>query len=358
LAHPKQTNLGWQTFRVAATYVGTVVGAGFASGQETLRFFGAYGQAGLWGIAIATLLFCGYGILVMDLGRRLGARSHREILNYACGPIIGRIMDVAITLLLGATLSVMIAGGGAIFAEQLGFPRVIGAVLTGGLAGWTILRGMRGIMAANAIVVPLLGTAVLGLSLFSIRYHGLHPMLTNASSWPMLAPVNSWLLAALLYVGNNLVLSISVLGPLGAEVKDRRALITGGMLGGLFLGLLAACIKLAVSVHMPEIGRFEVPMLFLARLHPGPIPWFYTIVLWAEIYTTAIACAYGFAARAAEVTRQSYPTTVLVVMIIALFGSGFGFSALVSTVYPISGYVTLVVLLFLSLMSFRRLPTI
>ncbi|OTA41527.1 MAG: hypothetical protein A6D92_05935 [Symbiobacterium thermophilum] len=49
---------GAAVFRVATTYIGTVVGAGFASGQETLRFFAAYGPAGLAGILLATLLFC------------------------------------------------------------------------------------------------------------------------------------------------------------------------------------------------------------------------------------------------------------------------------------------------------------
>jgi len=36
------------TFKVAATYIGTVVGAGFASGQEMLQFFAVFGLKGFW----------------------------------------------------------------------------------------------------------------------------------------------------------------------------------------------------------------------------------------------------------------------------------------------------------------------
>ncbi len=354
LAQGFRSGVGLQVFRVAATYVGTVVGAGFASGQETLRFFGAYGRLGLLGVAMATAAFCLYGILIMDLGRRLSARSHREILHYACGHTMGRVMDVVITLFLGATLTVMVAGGGAVFAEQMGLPRAIGTLATAVLAGLTILAGMRGIMAANSVVVPMLTLAVMGLSLASIRFHGLEPILTHTMPWPALAPVGSWFVAAWLYVGYNLVLSISVLGPLGAEVGDRRVIVLGGLLGGLVLGVLAAGIKLAISAHMPEIGNWEVPMLFLARLHPRPVQWFYTIILWAEIYTTAISCAYGFASRAAEGVRGSYRGVVVLVTAASLLGSGIGFSTLLTFLYPLFGFVTLGVLVSLVVMAVRR----
>ena len=41
-------NKSISTFKVAATYIGTVVGAGFASGQETLQFFAVFGVRGFW----------------------------------------------------------------------------------------------------------------------------------------------------------------------------------------------------------------------------------------------------------------------------------------------------------------------
>jgi uncharacterized membrane protein YkvI len=355
LVRSNQSPFGVQVFRVAATYVGTVVGAGFASGQETLRFFAAYGRPGLLGIALATVLFVAYGILIMELGRRLQATSHREVLHLACGPRLGRIMDGVVTLFLGATLTVMIAGGGAVFAQQLGVPRAIGTIVTAGLTGVTILAGMRGIMAANTVVVPLLTVSVAGLSLSSISFHGLGPILSGAKPWAALAPVPYWFLASWLYVGYNLVLAISVLAPLGAEVNDRKVLVTGGLVGGVTLGVLAVGIKLAVSAHMPDIGTVEVPMLWLAKLHSPPVQWFYTLILWAEIYTTAIACAYGFAGRVAEVTRAGYRGVVVLVTALALFGSGIGFSRLLAVLYPIFGFVTLIVLVGLGYVGARRL---
>lgn len=340
-------------FRVATTYIGTVVGAGFASGQETLRFFAAYGPAGLAGILLATLLFCVLGISAMNLGRRRRAETHREILHHILGAPLARIMDGAITVFLGITLTVMIAGGGAIFAQQFGAPFPLGTLFTAVLAGATIMAGMRGVISANAVVVPLLTLAVLGLVAASLQHHGLGEALGALTPNAALAPARSWWMSALLYVSYNLVLSLSVLGPLGAEVDDRQSLLWGGLLGGLALGLMAAGMMLAVSVHLPE-AAVEIPMLYLTRFHGRFVQWFYALVLWAEIYTTAVACAYGFAGRLGQIWR--YREAVVASVCLALVGSSFGFSQLLALFYPLIGLFALVVLFGLLREPLRGLP--
>lgn len=49
---------GISTFKVAATYIGTVVGAGFTSGQEMLQFFAVFG------IRALTAMIAGAGALI------------------------------------------------------------------------------------------------------------------------------------------------------------------------------------------------------------------------------------------------------------------------------------------------------
>ncbi len=329
-----------QVLRVAATYVGTVVGAGFASGQESLRFFAAYGRAGVWGAALATLLFCFYGFVVLELGHALRARSHREVLLHACGPRAGQLADVAVTTFLFAGLTVMLAGAGALVQQQLGLPAVAGTLLTVVATLLTVLYGLEGIMAANSVVVPVLAAAVLALCATSLHYHGLDLVNPGPAVRDLQAGGN-WFVAAWLYVAYNLILSISVLAPLGAAVSSRRRRLAGALLGGLCLGVLALAIKLAVAAHLPEAGRFPVPMLFLARTYPLPVQLLYTLVLWAEIYTTACAGAFGVARRLTDGTGWRYAPTVTTVVLLAIAGSGFGFARLVGTLYPAFGYLSL-----------------
>ena len=54
--------------RYAGMYVGAIIGAGYASGQETLQFFVSYGYIGIVGTIIAVVLFAWYGTMFMELG--------------------------------------------------------------------------------------------------------------------------------------------------------------------------------------------------------------------------------------------------------------------------------------------------
>lgn len=339
-------------FRVAATYIGTVVGAGFASGQETLRFFTVFGQKGLWGVVLATFLFCFLGTVVMDLGRKLRARSHRQVLRYACGRRLGSVMDVVITCFLFGSLVVMLAGAGAVASEHLGIDARVGVAVMAWIAVVTVLYGISGIVAANSVIVPLLVSFVLVLTGSVLGFRGLEKD-RLAMEMPGIAAAPNWFLSALLYVAYNLILSVAVLAPLGREVGDRSVILKGGILGGVVLGLLALAIKLATSAHLPEISGYQVPMLFMARDYSRPFRLGYTMVLWGEIYSTAIGSLYGFASRISEWRRWSYNLLVFATIVLAIPASGFGFATLVGILYPLFGYASLGFLLALAFSVFR-----
>ena len=55
---------------VAFAYVGVIVGAGLASGQDLLQYFLSFGAVGLIGIAAAAVLI--YFVVVLMKGEKLG----------------------------------------------------------------------------------------------------------------------------------------------------------------------------------------------------------------------------------------------------------------------------------------------
>ena len=50
-------NTKMSAFSIAMALVGTLIGAGYASGQELMQFFGAFGAKGIIGIVIALVFF-------------------------------------------------------------------------------------------------------------------------------------------------------------------------------------------------------------------------------------------------------------------------------------------------------------
>lgn len=327
-------------FTVGATYVGTVVGAGFATGQEVLRFFTYFGLDGIYAVLGAALLFATLGALILKLGHDLNAESHLVVVEEIVGPAAGRILDLVITFFLFGGAAVMMAGAGAVFAEHWHLSRLLGTALMAMLSGATVLMGLRGVVASISAVAPVLIAMVLVISSGAIFTNGLSPH-DLAFSRPDLAATPLWPLSMLLYVSYNLLLSVSVLGPLGREVRSGATAWWGGMAGGLALGLGTLFINLALLSGLPETARFEVPMLHLSRQYPAWVAGLYSLVLWAEVYTTAVASLYGLTVRLARPGTARFRLLVPALTLGALGLSQVGFAPMVAILFPAVGWLGL-----------------
>lgn len=330
---------------VAGTFIGTVVGAGFASGQETLQFFTAFGLRGLLGIGLATALFGLFGVRMLQVGRRLNATSHRPLVVHALGSRFAPWADALLTLFLLATAGAMCAGAAATLAEQYGWARWVGSAFTAGVSGATVLLGIDGVVAAIALVAPVIIVSILGLAMYSLTAAG---GLGAALAWegmPELAAVGPWWAAAGLYVAYNVLLSAPVLGPLGAAARDRLAVRRGGVLGGVGLGLGAAAIHLSVAARLPGAAGFDIPMLYSQGALAPWVPIAYSVLLLTEVYTTAVAMLFGFAARVAEGEGSRFRLAVLGGAAFAFVGGLFSFARVVGTLYPLIGAVGILILL-------------
>src|SRR5699024_4491598 len=107
-----------KSLQIAGAYIGLIVGAGFASGQEVLQFFTSFGWYSIIGTAVATMLFAFLGLQIMQLGSRLETQSHKNFICLICVKYIRRGLYILVTFFLFGVASVMIAGSGSIFAQQ------------------------------------------------------------------------------------------------------------------------------------------------------------------------------------------------------------------------------------------------
>jgi uncharacterized membrane protein YkvI len=330
-------------FKVAATYIGTVVGAGFATGQEIMQFFARFGIYGAGGLLVATGLFIFFGFIIMDLGNKLHARSHLEIIRFSGGKFLGTVIDTIITFFLFGTFSVMIAGNGALFEQQLRLPAIAGNTVMAVLTALTVLTGINGVINSISFVVPFLLTVVMAVSVFSFAQNPVKPVFPVISQDGL---VNHWLAASVLYVSYNTVTSVAILGPLGNEAKDEKTIRNGAILGGLGLGAGAGMIYLALSGYMAVIDKFEVPMLHIAGGISPLLQVVYAIVLIAEIYTTAVSSLYGFTSRVIDMEKKPVKGRYIVAAstVVALLSSRLGFSNLVKFLYPLIGYCGIIIL--------------
>ncbi len=318
--------------KIGAVYIGAVIGAGFASGQEILQFFGYFGLWGIAGLALATGLFGFLGMKVMFIAYRTGKNSYKQVIDTVGGRHLGPLINFVITFFLFGILVAMVAGTGAVFEQEFGLPLYLGLAIMAGLSGITVASGLGRVIDAISILVPFLIIAVLGVGLCIILSGNLD--LTWSS--PASAALPRWHLSGLAYVSYNLTLSVPILVAMGTSAEP-QSLKKGAFLGALGLGVSALVILLTILAAAPGIIGFEIPMLVVAGKVSPTIRLLYTLALISEVYTTAISSLYGFVARVVpENSRWFKPFTIIVAACSFLAGQ-LGFSRIVATVYPVAG---------------------
>ncbi len=168
--------------RIAGAFVGVIVGAGFASGQEILQFFASFGLVGLIGCVVSGALFALLSMAFSTMGQRLAAESHKEVVHAMLGRHLGLVFDVLITFFLFAITVVMLAGAGSLLNQWLGVPEVWGSVLA---TVFTILIVCLDIRS----VIAFIGTVTPSVASFSLRrevprFASMRILPTYAPRWP------------------------------------------------------------------------------------------------------------------------------------------------------------------------------
>lgn len=337
---------------MAGAFVGLMAGVGFASGQEVLQFFTSFGWFALAGALLTALLM---GFLVMSLyqiGCRLQTRSHKEAMDYICGPWLGPIMDVLLTFFLFGTLVVMLAGAGSSLQQQLGAPQYLGGILVGALCGLIVCFGIDSVITLMSLVTPVLATIIAIIACYALgsMRHPFQALVPVALQQPRAA--GNWLLSAWLYVSFNIAATGAMLVVMGGSVTDLRKAGRGGLLGGLGIGVLIAVMSLALLARVDEVSGNAVPTLYLSnRLSP----WFgdlMLLLLQVKLLITAVGLTYALAARC-EGFGLSFKGSAGVAILLAYGASLLGFVKLVGLVYPAMGYMGSVLVVAIIVAWFR-----
>lgn len=331
-----------KSFQIGAAFIGVIVGAGLASGQEVLQFFTSFGVMGIVGSLVATVLFAFLGMNLTQLGSRLQTKSHQSVIYHICGKYLGIAADFAITFFLFGVTVVMFSGSGAIFEQQFGIPGMVGNIVMAALAIATVLLKVNKVIAMISTFTPVLLLVVIvitGYSLFTFDFAG-----ADFSAGENNQAASNWLLGAALYVSYNIAAGAAMMTVMGGTVKDEKVAAWGGIIGGLGLGLLILLINVSMLTQLKEIAAIPMPMLFLANNVSPLMGALMSIVLLGMIYNTAVGMLYAFTARLVKPDTAKFKVSVGVFGVVAFASSFVGFITLVGTVYPVMGYLGFVLI--------------
>lgn len=338
---------------IAMAFVGVVVGAGFASGQEILQFFSSFGYWGLLGGVVSGLCFTILGMAVGELSQVSVSHSFKEGLYLICGPRLGVVVDIMITFFMYAIAVVMFAGGGSLMEQQWGVPAQYGSIAVMLITVLIVFLRVDRVMAFIGSVTPILVLMMIFLCIYSwnTRDLPLEELDVIAQTKPQGA--GHWLVGSLLYVSYNMVVGAPFLMIAGAQATSRRNALLGGLVGGLLLGFLIVLISAGVFGRIDTIGSAALPMLMLATEQSKLLGTIMSVVIFAMILTTSVGVLYSFSARIFTPNTRRFNIGTAIAGVLGLVGAKIGFINLVGTVYPFFGYLGFVLMAWILIAWFR-----
>lgn len=146
-----------EILKVVFVIIGTLIGAGFASGQEIYAFFFSFGIKGLLGILISSSLI---GITIyktFQIVYKNNTNNYGDFLNrFIKNKKINNITNSIINIFILVSFYIMIAGFGAYLQQEFNLNSIIGSCILAILCLILFKTNVNGLVKVNEILIPIL----------------------------------------------------------------------------------------------------------------------------------------------------------------------------------------------------------
>ncbi len=338
------------TIKIAFIYVGTIIGAGFASGREIIDFFGIYGVKGITGMFLSGILFSIIGAYLLIYVYKNRIRSYKQLINKLFQEKLGIIIDAIITFSLFTGFTIMVAGSGAIFQQEMGLSYNVGVLVMLISCFVVFLFSLEGLSFINSILVPLLIIGILFSSVVLASREGFN--FSNIEGLTITSKGN-FITSSLLYVGFNLLVLIVVFSSLLPMIDNKRTAILSGIMGGVILAILGTSILISSLIFYNEVYTLDIPMIRISNYISEGYRKVYGVILWIAMFTTALANGFGFIER----LKGKNHNKIFIPLILCLSSiplTKLGFSKLVGIIYPFFGYIGFILFIIILFNNLNR----
>ena len=345
-----------KTLKVAMALVGLTVGAGFASGQEIIQYFLAFGYKGIIGAGIAGIAIAIFSGWVYQLGSYYLADDHSAVFNRVSHPIVSRYMDITTMFTLFCIGFVMVAGAGSNMEQQFGLPTWVGSAIMVVLLVASGFLDIDRLTNVISMITPLLILCIIGAFVITLVN-----LPDNVGQLNELAQTNqaasgtfdNWLITALNYATLVMIMDCSMMLVFAGSHMNPAQTGKGGLLGGIMFAVLLLILVFILFFNMEHIMGADLPLLMVFdTMHPA-VGTIVSIVIYLMIYNTAVGLFYALGRRLSHDKPNRFRPYYFIVVAIGFALSFIGFADLVGWVYPVLGYLGLILGIVMGIAWFR-----
>ena len=337
--------------KVVFVIIGTLIGAGFASGQEVYLFFFSYGMKGLIGILISSIII---GVVIystFNILNKYKINTYKDFLNILIpkNTKLKIIANFIINIFILITFFIMIAGFGAYFEQEIGINRLVGSLILAIITFIVFMTSIKGVVKVNELIVPILIGFIFIIGIISIK----DTHILNLENYVIRTNYTNFALSAVLYSSYNSILLIPVLITLNNYVKNKKQIFYISFISAIVTILLSVIIFLLLVRVDVDISKLEMPVVYVVSNMFKILRYIYGVIILGSIFTSAISLGVSFLQNTAK-NKKGYTQISIIMCITSVIISKFGFSNLVSLLYPIFGYLGLIQILRLCVIKISK----
>lgn len=324
--------------KVTSVIIGTIIGAGFISGQEIHSFFNKYGNCGQIGIIIAI------GLIAVVIYKTGTIMYEQKIMNYedflertikSKNKIIIYTIKNIINIFLVISFFIMCSAFSTYCYENYQIPKVIGGMIIS-VASYIILKkDVKAIIKTNELLMPLIVIFIAIIGLSTIHLQNQPQLVEN-----MLKPA----IQGVLYANYNCIVLIPMLITLHEQIKNKRQIKSISIMSFLVMFILTEIIY--TVQNKLQINNSEMPMLEVSKQISPLCTVIYGIMTGIAIFTSAISAAYSLTNNL-RISSKVKNAVLLLLCIVAVPISLMSFSELVNLAYPIFGLLGIIQIIFI-----------
>ncbi len=330
---------------MAFAFVGVVVGAGFATGQEIFQFFTSSGAYSISGIIVTGLLITLGGMVVMHTGHHLKSRNHSDSINYFLYPSIARGFDIILTMFMLSLAIIMTAGGASTIHQSFNLPYWLSALILVTYFSNTVSK-IRSFNCCAWRCYPLIAIVIMiAVYYFTTSHLDFTAANNDAQIHKQKSLSPGWWFDAINYASLQIAAAFSFLSVMGSKVKYRDSTLYGGLIGGLIITFLLMMINLGLISQFDKIKHVDLPTLKLATQMSPSIGIIMSVIMILVIYNTVVGLMYAFASRFSVPFSRRYFIIIITMAVITYISTFIGFISLIGKVFPIMGLFGFILLI-------------
>ena len=330
--------------RVVFVIIGTLIGAGFASGQEVYLFFYSYGIKGIIGIFISSILM---GIIIyktLILVKENDINNYKDFLNLLIKKEgnnnyfnIKNIINIIINMFILITFFIMISGFGAYFEQEIGINSLIGSSVLAILCFIVFRTNQKGVVKVSEILVPILIVFITIISILNLKDFDIN----NIKNYFISNKSYNFLLSSIVYCSYNSILLIPVLITLKNYINNKRKVISISVISTIIIVLLSISLFFILTKVDVDISKLEMPAVYVVSRMSKIFVIIYGFIILGSIFTTAVSLGNSFLQNVSK-NKKSYTHIAVIMCITSIAISKIGFSNLINFLYPIFGYLGII----------------